>query len=205
MPVTSETITETPEEIVSAPLSKEDAEELVKAFDRSRVRGAGSSEIKTPVKEGGIRLDPTRSPRSVSNNAIQRVWAQSFGYSGRDLRRLRVDDYGSLSVFDYPWHQSRSTVETFTISSGSDTIDLGELVDWVEVWCHEDVAVATFSQDNVTFSHSRIVVPLAAHTSGAAVYGVLQIRIRTRYVKLTRTNIGTASMKGHVVGEILAQ
>ena len=157
----------------------------------------------TPHREGGVDLEPQRSPRRVILNHIQRTWATLWGWTGSEKRLLQCDRFGALQTRGPDMYRTRQVLVTVPSGSGSRTFDFTETVDHVAYYGHDGPVFADFSVDEVTFYGRRGSVGQAFDIATLSVYNTLELWTTCRYVRMQAEGFMSTTYTGQLVGSVL--
>ena len=127
-------------------------------------------QIKTPLIEQDIELDPPgEGPNRLSRTA-QRVWSTLWGRSPQGPRRLRCDDNGNL--YTRPVDMSKTTWVwvIHDVSNGGDTVfSLGGVMNYVRIYTQFQRHFVKFITPNNAAVNALVINP--TETDGINFYG----------------------------------
>jgi len=109
-------------------------------------------ELKTPLGEAGVKLEPSCPTSQTIRGAISRVWATLWGRSGSALRIVRVDDSGRIVTRPIDWTDAQAVAAGGNFNQINWVAsDLGQVVDCVSIFGIASVTEAEFSIDGINW------------------------------------------------------
>ena len=150
---------------------------------------AVSQEIKTPLLEGGVTLEPPAVGPSRLTRIVQRVWSTLWAITADGLRMLRADRRGNLYVHPIDLSECGDYSFGFTLDTGTPNYGVNtEIADYLQITTNARHWSIAFSLDGVSYSHYRHIMTGDNNFGGSYEFYIrhLGFMIRSYDVGVTR-------------------